>query len=108
MVDCDAAVEPERAATKTHELIFLRASVTSALQESRARFFVSAKEQVTMPKAVRDVLGLKPGDLVSWDLEGDSVRLTFVPLVDQTFTRSLQAGLSEWACDADETAFADL
>ena len=46
--------------------------------------------------------------LVCWKLEGDSVRFTFVPLVDRTFERILQAGLSEWASDADETAFAGL
>ena len=69
---------------------------------------VSIKGQVTMPKAVREALGLKPGDLVGWELEGDSVRLRFVQPVDQTFAQSLQAGLSEWASDADEAAFADL
>ena len=42
---------------------------------------MTAKGQVNIPKAVWDVLGLNPGDLVSWELEGDSVRLRFVPLV---------------------------
>ena len=46
--------------------------------------------------------------VVCWEFEGDSVQLTFVPLVDQIFERSLQAGLSEWASDADETAGSDL
>ena len=69
---------------------------------------VSSKGQVTIPKSVRQALGLKPGDLVGWELEGDSVRLRFVQPVDQTFAQSLQVGLSEWASDADETAFADL
>ena len=69
---------------------------------------VSSKGQVTIPKSVREALGLKPGDFVSLELEGDSVRLTFVPLADKTFSQSLQVGLSEWASDADETAFADL
>ena len=69
---------------------------------------VSSKGQVTIPKAVREALGLKPGDLVRWELEGDSVRLRFVSMGDQAFAQSLQAGLSEWASDADETAFAKL
>ena len=69
---------------------------------------VSSKGQVTIPKAVREALGLNPSDLVGWGLEGDSVRLRFVQPVDQTFAQSLQAGLSEWASDADETAFADM
>ena len=69
---------------------------------------VSIKGQVTMPNAVREALGLKPGDLVSLELEGDSVRLSFVPFVDQAFAQSLQVGLSEWASEADEAAFAEL
>ena len=69
---------------------------------------MSSTGQVTIPKAVREALGLKPGDLVSWELEGDSVRLRFVPLVDQAFAQNLQVGLSEWASEADEAAFADL
>ena len=69
---------------------------------------VSSKGQFTIPKAVREALGLKPGDLVSLELEGDSVRLRFVQPVDQTCAQSLQAGLSEWASDADDTAFADM
>ena len=69
---------------------------------------MSSKGQVTSPKAFREALGLKPGDLVSWELEGDSVRLRLVPMTDQVFALGLQAGLSEWASDADEAAFADL
>ena len=61
-----------------------------------------------MPKAVREDLGLKPGDLVSLELEGDSVRLKLVSGGDQAYLQSLQAGMSEWASEADETAFVDL
>ena len=68
---------------------------------------MSSKGQVTIPKAVREALGLKPGDLVSLELEGDSVRLRPVSGGDQADSQSLQAGLSEWASDVDETAFAD-
>ena len=69
---------------------------------------VSSKGQVTIPKAVREALGLKRGDLVSWEVESDSVRLRLLPVGDQSFAQSLQAGMPEWASDADETAFAEL
>lgn len=36
---------------------------------------VMAKGQVTIPKDVRDVLGIKSGDRVSFVVEGDTVRL---------------------------------
>ena len=69
---------------------------------------LTAKGQVTIPKAVREALGMKRGDLVSWELEHESVRLRVVPAVDQAYLRGVQAGLTEWGSDADEEAFADL
>ncbi|WP_158305714.1 AbrB/MazE/SpoVT family DNA-binding domain-containing protein [Parasynechococcus marenigrum] len=69
---------------------------------------VSAKEQVTIPKAVLEALGLKAGDLVSLELEGAPVRLRLVSGGDQAYPQSLQSGLTEWASEADEAAFADL
>ena len=69
---------------------------------------LTAKGQVTIPKAVRDALGMKRGDLVSWELEDESVRLRVVSAIDQVYLRGLQAGLTEWSSDADEEAFADL
>ncbi len=69
---------------------------------------VSSTGQVTIPKAVREALGHKPGDLMSLGLEGDSVRLRLLSGGEQAYLQSLQAGLSEWASDADEAAFVDL
>ena len=36
---------------------------------------VMAKGQVTIPKAVRDVLGVSSGDCVTFIVEGDTVRM---------------------------------
>ena len=69
---------------------------------------LTAKGQVTIPKGVRDALGLKRGDLVSWELEGESVRLRVVSPLDLNDLRGVQAGLTEWGSDEDEVAFADL
>ena len=69
---------------------------------------VSANGQVTIPNAVLEALVLKPGVLVSWELEDESVRLRLAPLNEQSLMRSVQAGLSDWSSDADEEAFADL
>ena len=70
---------------------------------------VDSYGQVTIPKAVRDALGLKRGDLVSWELEeGESVRLRVVSPLDLGSLRGVQAGLTEWGIDEDDVAFADL
>ncbi|EAQ74102.1 hypothetical protein WH5701_12348 [Synechococcus sp. WH 5701] len=46
-----------------------------------------------MPKAVREALGLRQGDLLSWEL---------------AYLQGLERGLSEWSSPADENAFRDL
>jgi len=69
---------------------------------------LTAKGQVTVPKAVRDALGLKRGDVLSWELDDQSVRFQVVSSVDLDDLRGVEASLSEWASDADEAAFAGL
>ena len=69
---------------------------------------LTAKGQVTVPKAVRDALGLKRGDVLSWELDDQSVRLRVVSPVDLNYLRGVEASLSEWASEADEAAFVGL
>ena len=69
---------------------------------------LTAKGQVTIPKAVRDALALKRGDVLSWELDGQSVRLRVVAPVDLDYLRGVEVSLSEWASDADEAAFSGL
>ena len=58
--------------------------------------------------AVREALGLRCGDLVSWEIEDESVRLRVVSPHDLNYLRGVQAGLTEQGSDEDEVAFADL
>ena len=45
---------------------------------------------------------------MSWELEGESVRLRLVSPLDLGYLLGVQAGLTEWGSDEDEVAFADL
>ncbi len=67
-------------------VVILRPGSASRLVEAKkeATDFstLTAKGQVTISKHVRDALGLKRGDLVSRELEGESVRLRVVPPID--------------------------
>jgi antitoxin PrlF len=69
---------------------------------------LTAKGQVTIPKAVRDALGLQKGDQLSWELEDGSVRVRAVTPLDLAYLKGLEAGLQEWSSDEDDEAFADL
>ena len=69
---------------------------------------LTARGQLTVPKAVRDALGLKRGDVLSWELDDQSVQLQVVAPVDLDDLRGVEASLSEWSSDADEAAFAGL
>ena len=69
---------------------------------------LTAKGQVTVPKAVREALGLRQGDQLSWELEDGAVRVKVVTPLDLAYLQGLEAGLQEWSSAADDVAFADL
>lgn len=63
---------------------------------------VSVKSQTVLPRAVRERLGVKPGDTLRYRLTDEGVVLDKAPSepADDPF-----AAFSEWASDADEKAF---
>ena len=69
---------------------------------------LTAKGQVTIPKAVRDALGLNQGDQLSWELDDGSVRVRLITPLDLAYLKGIETNLSEWASSADDEAFADL
>jgi AbrB family looped-hinge helix DNA binding protein len=69
---------------------------------------ITAKGQVTIPKAIREALALRQGDQLLWDLDDGGVRVRLVTPLDLAYLRGVEAGLQEWASPEDEEAFADL
>lgn len=69
---------------------------------------LTADSQTTLPSPVRIALGLKPGDLLEYDIEDSRVVLRRSPPTDAAHLRALQATLSEWDTPDDAAAFDDL
>jgi AbrB family looped-hinge helix DNA binding protein len=69
---------------------------------------LTSKGQVTVPKEVRQQLHLEPGDLLSYEVEGDEVRMRKVGRFDAAWHRALNATLEEWNSPQDDEAFRDL
>lgn len=66
---------------------------------------VSVKSQTVLPRAVRERLGVKPGDTLRFQLTNEGVLLDKAPaeLADDPF-----ASFTEWSSEADERAYSDL
>ncbi len=65
---------------------------------------ITAKAQTTIPRAVRLALGLKPGDEVVWEIDGDQVVVTRAHAATDPFVGNFDS-FTEWASDADCKAF---
>lgn len=64
---------------------------------------ITSKAQTTIPAPVRKALGLREGDLVSYQIEQGRVIMTRAGTsIDDPF-----AAFSEWSSTADRDAYAD-
>ena len=66
---------------------------------------LTSKAQTVIPKAVREKLGLKPGDLVRYVFEGK--RVVIERALNETDDDPF-ATFTEWASEADEEAYRSL
>jgi antitoxin PrlF len=65
---------------------------------------ITAKAQTTIPLAVRRALGLRPGDLISYEVkDGVAILSRAEPRAEDPF-----AAFDEWSADADQRAYAEL
>ena len=69
---------------------------------------LSSKSQITIPKEVRDAIGLQPGDAVTYEVHDNVIELKRAGPFDAVFHKSLSKTMDEWATTQDEQAFHDL
>ncbi|MDY7018405.1 MAG: AbrB/MazE/SpoVT family DNA-binding domain-containing protein [Nitrospirota bacterium] len=69
---------------------------------------ITKKGQTTIPKEVRDLLDLKPGDSLAFEVQEGKVVLFKVRPTDVAYLKAVTSTLSEWASPEDDEAFRDL
>jgi AbrB family looped-hinge helix DNA binding protein len=69
---------------------------------------VTSKAQTTLPKEVRDALGVKPGDSIVYRVTPSGVSLAKAEPINRDYLRGLETTLSEWSTAEDAAAFDDL
>ena len=69
---------------------------------------LTQKYQATIPKEVRQALGLQKGDAVLFEIGDADVVLKRVTPLDAEYLKALEPTLSEWLSDYDEEAFGAL
>jgi antitoxin PrlF len=70
---------------------------------------LTEKYQATIPAEIRDVLHLKKGDRVAFEVRKDGVVvLRKASPLDEEWARSVESTLGEWGAAEDEDAFGDL
>jgi antitoxin PrlF len=65
---------------------------------------LTSKAQTTVPRAVRDRLGLRPGDGLVWELDGE-VRVRRQEPIEAGYLRAVETTLGEWASEDDAAAY---
>ena len=69
---------------------------------------VFIKGQVTIPANIRKAIGMEPGDMVAYELQGKSVKLKGIEPLDAAYHAALSETLEEWNSLEDEEALNDL
>jgi len=74
----------------------------------RAISKVTVKYQATIPREVREFLGVRQGDAVEYRIEGGEVKVARVTTPDSDYLAAVEKTLTEWDSTADNDAFKDL
>lgn len=69
---------------------------------------LTARGQTTIPKRIRDAIGLGDSDIISFEVEDDHLIVRKVATAQDDYLQGLSATLSEWTSPEDEDAWRDL
>ena len=68
---------------------------------------ITSKARTTLPKDVREALGVKPGDTLVYRIAKGKVTLARAEPIDRAYLKAVESTLSEWA-SAEDAAYDDL
>jgi len=66
---------------------------------------ITSRAQTTLPKEVREALGVKPGDMLVYRIAKGKVTLARAEPMDRAYLKSVESTLSEWTSAADAAAY---
>ncbi len=69
---------------------------------------VTTKYQATIPREIREFLGVRQGDAVAYEIEDGEVKLRRASPLDLAYHGAVAATLTEWNSKADDDAYRDL
>jgi len=69
---------------------------------------ITSKAQTTLPKEVREALGVKPGDMLVYRIAKGKVTLARAEPMDRAYLKAVESTLSEWSSAEDAAAYDDL
>ena len=69
---------------------------------------ITARGQTTIPKRVRDAIGLNDRDVISFEVEDDHLIVRKVTRAQDDYLQGLSRTMNEWASPEDEDAWRDL
>ena len=69
---------------------------------------ISIKGQITIPAKIRRAMGIKPGNLIAYELQGKTVKLKKIEPFDTAYHAAIAETLEEWQSPEDDEAFNDL
>ncbi len=63
---------------------------------------VSVKGQTTLPKEVREILHIKNGDLLQYEIDGNVIKISKLDLESTLWHKSLTSTMDEWKGSDDD------